>query len=277
MNETSSSQFKPEQVWRSYLTEGRLPEGLDLPWFESLNIRGLAHRIPSDPRCRVCHYPFGGFGGRLVRSLIHLQPSKMNPQLCNVCERFAEQNPGGAELEVTLLFADIRNSTPLAATMKASEYSRLIDRFYRVTTNIIYKHGGMVEKLVGDEVAAFFVPAFTEDGNHAKAAVDAAREILTETGHGVNQTPWVPLGLGVHTGEAFVGAVGEPGKNINITVLGDTVNVASRLGGQAATGEIVIGAETCRLAGLDKTSLEYRSLTLKGKDDPEDAWIYSAT
>jgi adenylate cyclase len=237
----------------------------------------LAHLIPADPRCRICHYPFGGFGGRLVRSLINLEPSKMNPQLCNVCERFADANPGGAELEVSLLFADIRGSTPLAATMKAAEYSRLIDRFYKVTTNVIYEYGGMVEKLVGDEVAAFFVPAFTEDHNHAKAAVKAGQAILAATGHKSNREPWVPLGLGIHTGEAFVGAVGEPGKNINITVLGDTVNVASRLGGQAGTGEIVISEVTRQMAGLDKNDLELRTLTLKGKEDPMDAWFYQAS
>jgi adenylate cyclase len=276
MDETSSNQRNAEQVWRSYLIEGRLPEGRKLPWFEARGIRGLAHRIPSDPRCRVCHFPFGGLGGRLTRALINLEPSKMNPQLCNVCERFAEENPGGAELVVTLLFADIRGSTPLAATMKASEYSEVIDRFYRVTTNVIYEHGGMVEKLVGDEVAAFFVPAFTENNNHALAAVKAGQAILAATGHAKDKEPWVPLGLGIHTGEAFVGAVGEPGKNINITVLGDTVNVASRLGGQAHTGEIVISESTRRMASLDKNKLESRTLTLKGKKAPVDAWIYAS-
>ena len=238
-------------------------------------MRALARRIPTDPRCQVCYYPFGGLGGRLIRSLIRLEPSKMNPHMCNICERFAEDNPGGAELEVSLLFADIRGSTPLAATMKALEYSQLIDRFYKVTTNIIYQHGGMVEKLVGDEVAAFFVPAFAEDNNHAQAAFNAGQAILAATGHDRGKQPWVPLGLGIHTGEAFVGAVGEPGRSINITVLGDNVNIASRLGGQAQPGEIVISEETRRLAGLDQSGLEFRSLALKGKENPVDAWIYS--
>ena len=75
----------------------------------------------------------------------------MNPHLCNICERFAEENPGGTELEVALLFADIRGSTPLAATMNAYDFGQLINRFYQITTNIVYEHGGMVEKLVGDE------------------------------------------------------------------------------------------------------------------------------
>ena len=276
MNRDDTRDPQIEEVWRSYLTTGKLPPGVHLPWYESPAMRALARRLPADPRCQVCYYPFAGLGGRLVRSIIRLQPSRMNPHLCNVCERFSEENPGGAELEVSLLFADIRGSTPLAATMKAYDYSQLINRFYQVTTNIIYRHGGMVEKLVGDEVVAFFVPAFVDDHNHARAAVLAGQAILTNTGHGRSDAPWVPLGLGVHTGEAYVGVVGEPGKNLNIAVLGDNVNTGSRLAGQAQMGEIVISDDACRSAGLDSAGLEFRSLTLKGKENPVDAWIYRA-
>jgi adenylate cyclase len=277
MSDETKRDATADEVWRSYLTTGTTPDSYPLPWFESGAMRALAHRIPADPRCKLCHYPFSGLGGRILRSLIHLQPSKMNPHLCNICERFAEDNPSGAELEVSLLFADIRGSTPLAATMSAREYSRLIDRFYQVTTNIVYEHGGMVEKLVGDEVVAFFVPAFTDDNNHARAAVDAGMAILAATGHGSPEAPWAPLGIGVHTGEAYVGAVGEPGKNIDIAVLGDNVNVGSRLGGQAQTGQVVISNRAREMAGLDTAAMAFRSLQLKGKAEPVDAWIYDAS
>ena len=267
-----------EKVWRSYLTTGKLPRGSRLPWYESKGMRAIARHLPTDPRCQICYYPFGGLGGKLVRSLIRLQPSKMNPHLCNTCERFAEDHPGGAELEVSLLFADIRGSTPLAATMKAYEFSQLINRFYQVTTNIIYEHGGMVEKLVGDEVAAFFVPSLCRwPRTHARAAVTAAQAILLAVGHGSAEGPWVPLGIGVHTGETYVGAVGEPGKNLDITVLGDNVNIGSRLAGQAKTGEIVVSESARSLAALNEDELEFRTLSLKGKEDPVDAWIYVPT
>lgn len=277
MNEGYKRDPEIEKVWRSYLTTGKLPRGSRLPWYESKGMRAIARHLPTDPRCQICYYPFGGLGGKLVRSLIRLQPSKMNPHLCNTCERFAEDHPGGAELEVSLLFADIRGSTPLAATMKAYEFSQLINRFYQVTTNIIYEHGGMVEKLVGDEVAAFFVPAFVDGQNHARAAVTAAQAILLATGHGSAEGPWVPLGIGVHTGETYVGAVGEPGKNLDITVLGDNVNIGSRLAGQAKTGEIVVSESARSLAALNEDELEFRTLSLKGKEDPVDAWIYVPT
>ena len=236
----------------------------------------VARRLPADPRCQACYYPFSGVGGKLFRAFLHVEPSRLNPHLCNICERFAETNPGGAEMEVSLLFADIRGSTPLAATMNPYEFSRLINRFYQVTTNLVYQHGGMVATLVGDGVAAFFVPAFTEDHNYARAAVDTGRAILAATGHDATEGPWVPVGVGVHTGETYVGAVGEPGKNIDIAVLGDSVNVAARLSGQAQEGEMVISDATVRSGGLDPAGYEPRTLTLKGKEEPFDAWVYRA-
>jgi adenylate cyclase len=274
MNSDVKRDPEVEEVWRSYLTTGKPPKSINLPWYESPGMRGVARRLPADPRCQVCYYPFGGLGGKLVRSFFRLEPSKMNPHLCNVCERFAEENPGGTELEVALLFADIRGSTSLAETMNAYDFGQIINRFYQVTTNIIYEHGGMVEKLVGDEVTAFFVPAFTENNNFSRAAVKAGQSILAATGHEGAGRPWIPVGVGIHTGEAYVGAVGEPGKNISIAVLGDNVNIASRLTGQAEAGEIVISDDTCRMGGLDMDGLEFRNLTLKGKEDSVDAWIY---
>jgi adenylate cyclase len=266
-----------EAVWRSYLTTGKTPEGVDLPWYESVGMRAIARRLPADPRCQICHYPFSGLGGRLVRTFIGLERSKMNPHMCNVCERFAEAHPGGAELEVSLLFADIRGSTALAETVSAYEFGQLINRFYQVTTNVVYEHGGMVEKLIGDEITAFFAPAFTKDGNHARAAIRAGHGILKATGHADANGPWAPTGVGVHSGLAYVGAVGEPGRNIDIAVLGDNVNVAARLAGHAAAGQVVASKAAVQSAGLDARGLTSSSLELKGKEQPVDVWIYEAS
>jgi adenylate cyclase len=196
--------------------------------------------------------------------------------MCNVCERFAEEHPGGTELEISILFADIRGSTPLAATMNPYEFSRVINRFYQTTTNVIFEHGGMIATLAGDGLAAFFAPAFTEDHNYARAAVMAGRAILASTGHGGTEEPWVPVGVGIHTGETYIGAVGEPGKSIDITVLGDSVNVASRLSGQAQAGEMIVSEATVRSGGLEVTGHESRTLTLKGKEEPMHVWVYRA-
>jgi adenylate cyclase len=116
--------------------------------------------------------------------------------------------------------------------------------------------------------------ALSRNHNYSLAAVTAGQAILEATGHEKADGPWIPVGVGIHTGEAYVGAVGEPGKNIDIAVLGDNVNIAARLAGQAKAGEIVISDDTCRMAGLDTAGFESRNLSLKGKENPIDVKIY---
>jgi adenylate cyclase len=263
------------QVWRTYLTTGRSPKGVKQAWFEKPIFRPVARMLPRDPRCRVCAYPFEGIGGALVRGLLGLQRSRLNPQMCNVCERFARKHQGGTEMEVSLLFADVRGSTSLAENMSAQEFSRLIDRFYRAATRVLFHHGAMVEKLIGDEVTGFFVPAFA-GRNHARTAVTAGRGILQATGHAEQGGPWIPVGVGVHTGTAYIGTVGGHAEGVDIAVLGDNVNVAARLAAEAALGELLITEETRAAAELDGSRMEPRQLTLKGKEKPVDCWVITA-
>lgn len=262
-----------EDVWRSYLTTGRVPDYVPSPWYQSRTLKQFVRRVPEDPRCQYCHFPFEGVGGKLAKAFLGIQRSRLNPHMCNDCERFAEEFQGGAEIEVSLLFADIRGSTSLAEKMSAYEFSQLIDRFYRVTTRAIYRAGGMVEKMVGDEVTAFFVPAFAGE-DHPRATVDVARNILRATGHDDPDGPWIPVGVGVHTGIAYVGTVGQKGANIDIVVLGDNVNVASRLAGVARTGEIVMSEAIRAAAALDSSDMEHRQLELKGKEGPVESWVW---
>jgi adenylate cyclase len=262
----------PEQVWRDYMNKGRMPEMMHEPWYASRRLRPIFRSLPSDPRCKFCYYPFEGLGGRLVRSLLGIEPSRLNPHLCNMCEKFASEHQGGAEIELTMLFADVRGSTRLAEGMKPVEFSRLINRFYRTVTAELYKVGGLVEKLIGDEVTAFFTTGFAGE-NHARVAVEAGRSILRETGHGSSAGPWVPVGVGVHTGIAFVGTVTSEGGNSDIAVLGDTANTAARLASVAAAGEVVLSDVTRAAAGLEAGGMEARQLQLKGRSEPVDAWI----
>ncbi len=105
-----------EHVWRMYLTTGKIPDFVGSPWYESKYLRPLIRVLPKDPRCRLCYYPFKGVGGALVRHILGLRPSKLNPQICNVCEQFAKLYKGGAEIELSVLFADVRGSSKLAST-----------------------------------------------------------------------------------------------------------------------------------------------------------------
>lgn len=217
--------------------------------------------LPSDPRCKVCLAPQAGIGAPIARAMGFGRYPR-NPQLCNNCFRQAQRYPGGAELEVTALFADIRGSTGLAETMGASAYSAAVAEYVQVVTRAVRAPGGIVQKLLGDGVMALFIPGLV-GGDHAARAVASARRILEEA--------TVPVGIGVHSGEAWVGFVGMDDV-VDFTALGDAVNAASRLGSEAGAGEILLSADSARDARVDTSQLEARRLELRGRHEPMDAW-----
>lgn len=260
------------EIWRAYLTTGRAAEGYKQPWFGHPLLRPIFRALPADPRCQICYIPFNGVGGFISKRLLDVIPSSLNPHMCNVCERFAERYVGGVELEISVLFADIRGSTPLAEKMGTREYSQLIRRFYNAATQPLYSNNALIEKFVGDGLTAFFVPAFAGP-NHAQTAIKAGREILKATGHGEGKTPWVPVGVGVNTGLAYIGSMKMDSGRADISILGDTVNTAARLCSEAAAGELLIGDQAMQMAGLSQEDHERRNLFLKGKQETVDAWV----
>lgn len=261
---------KLEEMWHIYMTRGTLPDDVESRWHDP-SLRPLIRRLPTEPRCAVCYYPFQGVGGQLARRLLGIQRSRLNPKLCNVCEVFAETHQGGTEVEMSMLFADVRGSTAIAEKMSPTDFSQLIDRFYKATTREIFESSGMVEKIIGDEVTGFFVPGFAGQ-KHAGVAVETARAILKSTGHYQPRGPWIPVGVGVHTGIAFVGAVSTENGVADITILGDAVNTAARLASLAGPGEVIASDETIRAAELSTAGMEPRRLQLKGRSQPVDAW-----
>jgi adenylate cyclase len=154
--------------------------------------------------------------------------------------------------------------------MTPTAFSRLIDRFYNVATSALIETGAIIDKLAGDQVAGIFAPGLAGP-QHAQQAISAAQIILRATGHGTAEGPWIPLGAGVHSGTAFVGAVGSPDGTIDITVLGDAANTAARLSSSARQGEIIISTAACEAVGPDFPALDrlqVRQLQLKGKSEP---------
>jgi len=264
-----------EEVWRTYLTTGGTLKGMQLPWFEHPFFKPIFRAIPSDPRCQICYIPFKGVGGFISKRLLDVKPSAMNPHMCDVCERFAERFPGGVELEISILFADIRGSTPLAEKMETREFSELIHRFYLAGTKPLYSNGALIEKFVGDGLTAFFAPAFAGP-NHALTAIKAGKEILRATGHGPGKTPWIPVGVGINTGVAYIGSMKMEGGRTDITILGDVVNTTARLCSEAAPGEILVGDSAIEKSGLSRDKHELRKLSLKGKQEVVAAWVISS-
>ena len=176
-------------------------------------------------------------------------------------------------MECSLLFADVRGSTTLAESMRPTEFRALMGRFYDEAFAALIDFNAIVDKFVGDEVIGIFIPAYSGP-EHALHAVEAAHRLLAVTGHGLESGPWIPIGVGVHSGDAFVGSVGQ-GPDTELTALGDPVNVAARLAAAAGPGEILVTTESATAAG-GTAGREHRSLQLKGKSEPTDVVVMTA-
>jgi adenylate cyclase len=242
----------------------------DVEFFELMDrhlprtfIRVMRH-LPSDPRCRLCKAPFGGMGGRVMRRF-GFGPSRKNPSLCNTC--FEKAPMGGVEMEIGVLFADVRGFTALTEDMAPQGVAGLLNRFYASASNILSR-SAIVDKLVGDEVMALYLPhLFGREGWEDDMLRDA-RDLLAAVGYGSDADAWLRLGVGLDVGRAYVGNVGS-GEVKDFTALGDVVNTAARLQSSATAGQIVLSE---RLFGrLSDTPLgaSSASLTLKGKREPE--------
>lgn len=264
-----------EDMWRAFLTGGKPPIEILTPLERVLFSPFLLRQIPSEPRCRICYTPFKGLGGQVMRSFLGREPSKLNPQMCNACEKFAAAFPGGAEVEISMLFADVRGSTTLAEGLAPTAFSQLIDQFYQAATHALVHSNAMIEKLIGDEVTGLFTPGLAGP-DHARVALDAARRILYDTGHGKPGGPWIPVGVGIHTGVAYIGSVGQADGMRDITALGDSVNVAARIASKAGAGEVLVSETARAQSNLPLTSLEKRQLQLKGKSELVDVWVVKA-
>jgi adenylate cyclase len=166
-----------------------------------------------------------------------------------------------------MLFADVRGSTNLAEEIGTSAFHRLINRFYKVSTEVLVKTDALIDRLIGDEVIGLYVPGIAGP-EYTQKAVEAARALLEVTGHADPDGPWIRVGAGVHTGTAYVGAVGSSESMSDITVLGDAANTTARLASQAGPGEVLISEEACRLTKLNFENCESRTLKLKGRIEP---------
>jgi adenylate cyclase len=193
-----------------------------------------------------------------------------NPKYCTGCFRMLSRNHGGAEIECSLLFADVRGSTTLAESTSPREFNRMMGRFFDTASNVLVDHDGIVDKFVGDEIIGIFVPSMASQ-QHAARAISAARRLLSETGFGTPAGPWVPIGIGVNTGVAYVGSIGE-GSDTEMTAMGDVVNVTARLASVAGAGEILVTTAAAAAADLPD-ELPRRSLQLKGKSQATDVVV----
>lgn len=253
----------PEGYWRAILTGEHPGLRRGRHWL------GL---LPTSPRCKFCNAPFAG-PFVLLMGLLGKRPSPRNPRFCGDC--LTKAPLGGAEIELSLLFADVRGSTSLAEHLRPSEFAARMNRFYQAGTDVLIRTDALIDKFMGDEVIGLYVPGFAGPA-HARLALQAAQELLRATGHGDSDGPWLPIGIGVHTGIAYVGAVGSEHAVSDVTVLGDAANVAARLASAAGPGEIFMSASSCKAAGVDLRVHAQRHLELKGRSEPVEVRVLQA-
>ncbi|HUI90282.1 MAG TPA: adenylate/guanylate cyclase domain-containing protein [Anaerolineales bacterium] len=264
-----------DEIWYWYLVgDWRVPPPRWLARGQQF-FNGIYKFIPGSPHCFECGVPMAGIGGTLLR-FMGSRPSSFSSRLCSNCEKHARQQESGAEVDLTMLFADVRDSTPLAESQGTKRFQELIGRFYKETSHVLVEHNAMVNRLMGDQVIALFVPRFAGK-DHAKVALHAARELLHVTGHENPNGPWIPVGIGIHTGMAYVGAVGSKDGVNEIAVLGSAANLCARLSSKAAAGEILVSEDAIKSGGLDPQGLEDRHLELKGVSQPVSVGVIHIT
>ena len=228
-------------------------------------VRWLNRRLPSSPRCRVCLLPFGGLG-----RVVGFKPSRKNPNHCRAC--FEAAPLGGHDMEVGILFADIRGFTSWCESQSPEAVARALNRFYTTASATLTSGDGLLDKLVGDEVMALFLTAFRSLGERTcEVMVDAARELLLRFGQTTPDQDPLPVGVGLSFGIARVGNVGV-GEVKDFTAVGDVVNTAARLEAKASPGEILMSASVYERVTDQAHEATRRMLVVRGKTEPVSAY-----
>ena len=211
--------------------------------------------------------------------LFGIRRSRMNPNLCTVCElmfRFVMRRRN-VEAELTILFADLRGYTALSQTLGAGQVHELLDVFYEECAGAIWEHDGLLNKTIGDAVMGVFNFPITRP-DHARQAVAAARELQrrcaarksTLVARGFDPAV-LGVGVGVHTGVASFGEFGRVHKDF--TAIGETVSLAARLQAAAEPGEVLASAAAFEKLDGERGGASVRTCSLKGYAEPVTAYL----
>jgi adenylate cyclase len=216
--------------------------------------------LPSPWRCKFCNAPFRGPYAGTVRR-IGYSPSRKNPQICARCIERAPE--GGAVVPLAILFADVRGYTTICEQLPATEVHEFLQRFYETASGALLAQGGLLGQIAGDEVMALFVPGIAGP-EYRRKAVEASRSLARAVRYTDSTAGSLEIGIGVASGEEFVGNVGGGGYK-DFTAVGDVTNTAARLTAVAHDGEIIIDAPTYEAVARAYPDAAQQQLTLKGK------------
>ncbi len=213
----------------------------------------LYRRLPHAPRCKLCLSPFAGVGGKVL-ALTGRKPSRKNPNLCTSC--FDNLPSGGIEIDIGIVFADVRGSTTIGEQSTATAFADLLNRFYATATDVLIQHDGIVDKLIGDGIMALFIPGVAGREYRRRAAL-AALALAAAVSD-------MPIGVGATAGLAFVGNVGS-GTVTDFTALGDAVNVAARLQAHASPGEVLLASDLYALVAGEHPGARPELIEVRGR------------
>jgi adenylate cyclase len=223
------------------------------------------------PECVICGTALAGPFGALFR-LVGIGRSARNPNLCNRCNTHVEE---GRVVELTVLFADLSGFTAMTRRLGPERTHQVVDAFLKSATYALVRHGAFIDKYVGDAVMAFFNAPIRYD-DHGARAVASALEIEAEM-PALSEQFGIDLraAIGVASGWAHVGRLGS-GDGKDYTAIGDVVNLAARLEGQARGGEVVVDEPVYRQVADQYPDLRPEQVDLKGFGEPVDAYRFGA-
>ena len=223
------------------------------------------------PECVICGTALSGPLGAIFR-LVGINRSARNPNLCNRCNTHVEE---GRVVELTVVFADLSGFTAMTRRLGPERTHAVVDAFLKSATYALVRHGAFIDKYVGDAVMAFFnAPIRYED--HAARAVSAALEIEAEMPALAQQFDVdLRAAIGIASGYAHVGRLGS-GEGKDYTAIGDVVNLAARLEGQARGGEVVVDEDVYRQVEDGYPDLRPEQVDLKGFGEPVQAYRFGS-
>ncbi len=248
-----------DELWRTIFADGH----------PDLNKQHWLHRkLPKRPRCRLCMVPFRGIGGWIMRKKGKTQNSR-NPNYCNACDQFLETFPGGTEVEMSMLYVDIRQSTQYADGHDAADVSQRINAFLNQAVNIITDSDGFVMAFYGDCIVAVWPPGFSGE-HHALKAQQAALALVQENSLRGPDGKAIPVGVAINTGDIYIGTVTAlQGTFRDVSVFGSNVNLTARMAARAAMSQVLTTAANITACGKNPADFPSEEVELKGFSQPQ--------